>query len=117
MVVETHRVVAGSVALNHDLKDADLTVATNAKKYSEFKEFKDFKEFQKQRPRALRTDPKGVDKRLDEALADADSKAKRLEASASGEGPGKWSNVLSFGLPSVGVVLLVGAGLWKWKTR
>jgi hypothetical protein len=117
MVVETHKLVTGSVVLNQGLKDADLTVTSHASKYSEFKDFKDFKEYQKQRPRALRTDPKGVQKRLDEALVDADSKAKRLEASASGQGSGIWSNVLSLGLPSVGIALLVGAGMWKWKAR
>ncbi len=117
MVVETHKLVAGSVVLNQGLKDADLTVTSNASKYKDFKEFKDFKDFQKQRPRALRIDPKGVQKRLDEALVDADSKAKRLEASGSGQGSDIWSNVLSLGLPSVGIALLVGAGVWKWKAR
>ena len=117
MVVETHTVVTGSVVLNQGLKDSDLTVASHATKYSEFKGFKGFKDFQKQRPRSLRTDPKGVQKRLDEALADADSKAKRLEASAPDQGSWTWSNVLPLGLPSVGIALLVGAGVWKWKTR
>ncbi len=117
VIVESHKLMSGSVVLNQGLKDTDLTVTSNSTKYTDFKQFKDFKDFQRKPSRALRTDPQGVEGRLEDALADADNKAKRLEASDNRQGIGTWSGLLSVGLSSVGVALLVGAGIWKWKAR
>jgi len=112
VLVETYAVINGSVVLNRGLSDADLALGSNATKYGEFK---DFKGFQNERPRSVRTDPKGVQNRLDESLADADSKAGRLEASAPERIFWNWSNVFSVGFPVLGVALLAFAGIWRWR--
>ena len=114
VVVETFALVTGSVVLNQGIKDNDLSIASNAAKYSYFN---DFKGFQKQRPRTFRTDPKGVQIRLDKALADADSKSQRLDASAPDRTTWIWSDVFLLGLPVLGIALLVGAGVLRWKAR
>lgn len=111
--VETYRVITGSVVLNQGLSDADLTIGSAATKYSEFKNIKGE---HKQRARPVRTDPKGVQKQLDEALADADSKAGRLEASAPEGTFWNWSRMASFALPILGLGLITWAGMWKWRS-
>jgi hypothetical protein len=113
VLVETYGIVTGSVVINRGLSDADLTLASNVKKYPEFGEFKGF---EKKRPRPrLRTDPQGVQKRLDEALADADSRAGRLEASAPERMLWTWTGVASIGFPILGIALLALAGIWRWR--
>jgi hypothetical protein len=110
--VETYKVITGSVVLNQGLSDADLSIGHNAKKYVEFNGFKGF---QKERRTAIRSDQKSVQKRLDQTLADADSRAVRLEASAPERVSLDWFTVLSLGFSALGVVLLFFAGIYRWR--
>ena len=114
VVVETFALVTSSIVLNQGVKDDELLIAPNAAKHSEFNDFKGFK---KQQSRPLRTDPKGVEIRLDEVLADADSKSRHLDASAADSTTSIWSYAISPGLPVAGILLIVLAGVLRWKAR
>jgi hypothetical protein len=70
-VVESYHIITGSVVLNKALKDSDFDLAAKSRKHNEFK---NFRLDTKQGP-PLRSDPEAVQKRLDDALTDADSKA------------------------------------------
>jgi len=113
VLVESYRIIAGSVVVNQGLKDDDLTIQSNAKRYPEFR---GFKADAKNAARPLRTDPAGVQKRLDDSLADADTKAARLEASAPERDYWNLSQLVAVGLPGIGVVLLALAGTWKLRS-
>jgi hypothetical protein len=115
--VETYATVAGSVVLNKGLSDSDLSIGTSAVKYTEFGGFKGFEK--KERQPTVRTDPEGVQKRLDAALAEADSKAARLEASAPERSFWNSPSNVSIGLLFLGVIVICAAGVWKlrWEGR
>jgi hypothetical protein len=112
-IVETYHVITGSVVLNHALKDSDFALLANARKHTELKNVR----LDVKRSPPFRSDPKAVQKRLDEALADAEGRAAALEASASERVSWDWSRVFSIGLPSAGLILLAVAGFWKLRSN
>lgn len=62
----------------------------------------------------VRSDPAGVQERLDKQLAAADEQAQRLEAS---RGPRTWTRPLQAGLIAVGGVVLAAVFLVRWRSR
>ncbi len=65
----------------------------------------------------LPADPESRQKRLDEALAEADRQAQRLEASSAARAGVGWFEALYGGLGMLGVLAIGGASFWYWRGR
>ena len=61
----------------------------------------------------IRTDRESVEKRLNQQLADADKQSKMLEASAPAYGVYVWNGLIPMVLLSAGVLIVVGALLYR----
>jgi hypothetical protein len=68
-------------------------------------------------PPPIRTDPAGVQERLDRNLAEADRQSERLIASSPARQAWDWPLLIQIILTSVGTISLGVAGWWKWGGR
>ncbi len=122
---ETIRVVDGSALLNQGLPDLIFSVkrSSGLPQRGELERLRSRashssleRQFQSASATPKnRTDPASISKRIDERLAQADQQAKQLEASSPARETWSWSLVWQLLSAALGTVLLVGAGVWKWK--
>lgn len=110
---ETYAVVTSSVQFNQGLKD---------ERFSEFWKGTTFETPELKRTRDIfdstppfRTDPAGVQERLDKWLIEADKQSEQLEASSSARAPWKPTAVLQVGFTALGLCLIAGAAYWRWR--
>jgi hypothetical protein len=69
------------------------------------------------KPKKPPADPDSRQKRLDDALAEADSQAVRLQASSAARAGVGWLEALYAGLGAIGVGAIGGACFWYWRAR
>jgi hypothetical protein len=114
---ETYAVVNRSVRINQGLTDDYFTV----KRKDAMPDIGDLRRMQRElnsEPVArLRTDPRGVQERLDLKLAEAERQAKQLEASSAARAAWDWTLILQLVFGVVGISLVCGALLWRWRSR
>lgn len=108
--VETYAVVDGSVRFNQGLPDTYFTVRRKGAKFDDAEMRRLQSELNAARRPPFRTDPEGVQQRLDAQLATAEEQSRLLDASAPSTLPGGWSAIL---LGAVGICLLGVAFLWR----
>ena len=114
---ETYAAVNGSVRINQGLTDDYFTV----KRKDAMPDIGDLRRMQRElnsKPVVrLRTDPRGVNERLDAKLKEAERQAKQLEASSAAREVWGWTPILQLALGVLGVLLVSGALLWRWRSR
>jgi hypothetical protein len=118
--VETHKILMNTVRFNQGLNDGFFSTKKHALVANDEGLRKLQRELdQKPVPRVKRStsDPESVQKALDEALAEADHQAERLEASSAARAGAGWFDVLTGGLGVFGAFLLGGVGSRYWRSR
>lgn len=115
---ETYSVVGGSIRLNQDLPDEVFSVDWDGPLAStpELDRLRRETKVIPKRP-VGRTDPIGVQERLEQQLAEADRQSKRLEASSAAREVWGWTSTLQVLFGSIGVFLIGGVVYWKWSGR
>lgn len=111
-VFETHNIMVGTVRFDRGLADGFFSTKAHALVVSDEKLIKFQRELnqsvegEKKPPRRLRSDPESVQKRLDEALVEADKRSPRLEASSAARASTPWWGALAWLLPPCGFLLV-----------
>ena len=108
---ETYAIVNGSFRLNQGCTDKDFNLREKQKPLGDIT-LQSFRTEFDQTP-VFRTDPEGVQARLDKLLKEADDVSKQLEAGAPAVS--LWEQLLSasLGFVALGICTLTGAVMWK----
>ncbi len=115
---ETNAIVLGSLRLNLDLPDSTFVVHTKAtsKTARSIELERTHPVVQKTPvPSRPRTDPAGVQARLDKSLAEAERQAKEIEASSPAREGWAWSGVAQMTFAVIGIILVGSAGVARWR--
>ena len=118
--IETHKILAGSVKFNQGLKDEFFSTKRHALIANDEDLRKLLREHPKKPTNTIKSspsDPESTQKRLDEALAEADRQAHQLEASSAARAGFGWSGVLYWGLGVAGVLMLGLGAFWYRRGR
>jgi len=121
VIREVSYVVGGSLRVNKGLKDDRFSVSWKDSRLENEVMKKARKSFEKAqadtpKPKPPDNDPVTAQERLDTQLAAADAQAKQLEASSAARESWAWPQVTQVAAGALGVVLLAGAGYWKWRS-
>ena len=117
---ETHRILTYTLKFNQGLSDDYFSVKRHALVANDEGLRKLQRELDRTPVAKVKpppSDPESLKKRLDAALAEADSQASRLEASSPARAGVGWVGVLSWGLGVFGMLALGGASYWFWRNR
>ncbi len=123
-------VVAGSAKLNIELPDSLFTVRRDlvwpsqgkldaTRKVAEAASLiRQFREQPMDVPEVSNaTDPVSVRNRINNRLAEADRQSAELQASSPARRSGGWADLVPIGLGMLGVIILAGGVVWRWRTR
>ena len=117
---EDHWIMVDTVKFDQGLSDSFFSVKKHALVTSDESLRKLQRELEKAPKPSVKkppADPVSRQKRLDEALAEADRQAKRLEASSAARSGVGWFDALYGGLGLLGLLAIGLASLWYWKSR
>lgn len=120
LYIETHKILKDTVKFNQGLKDDFFSTKRHALVASD----EDLRKLQREHPKkpmpptkSYSSDPESIQKRLDEALAEADRQAQRLETSSAARAGFGWSTALYVGLAVAGLLMLGTGGFRYWRSR
>jgi hypothetical protein len=112
--VETCYVLDGTVKFNQGFSDRFFSLDWQGKRPESQGLAQRRKQFRKPVPR---NDPEGIKKRLERQLAEANAQAKQIEASSPAREAEGWIPAVQYGLGALGISLVCGAAIWKWRAR
>jgi hypothetical protein len=115
---ETYAVVDGSVRLNQGLPDTYFTVDRKNATFADREMTRLKQELDATpQPPPMRTDPASVKQRIGKLLAEADRQSRRLEASSAARQAWGMATFIQYLSGSIGFLLLLGAAIWRWRSR
>lgn len=119
---ETYSIVDGSVLINQGLKDEVFTVRWAVDSQGSSRESNALRiareEFEKTPLMTpFRSDPKGVQERLDRALDLANQQSKQLDASAGAQEEGRSWILVPYVIGIISLCLLISSFFWFWRHR
>lgn len=110
VLIETCDVIPGSARLNGRLADAVFTVKGGRGAFEDARLRRVRREFEAIEPKpSPRTDPDEARRKLDEEIAEADRRAKPLEASSAAREAAFWTPVKQLALAASGAIVLAAA--------
>jgi hypothetical protein len=112
--IETYYVVDGTVRFNRGLPDDYFSLDWKGRLPETPGLAQRRRDFRKP---VRRNDPAGIKKRLDEQLREADAQAEQIEASSPAKVAEGWTILARGGLIAFGILLVCGAGIWRWRRR
>lgn len=112
---ESCAVVDGTLRINSGLPDSVFSL----EKGSSIAENESLRAVRKQFESTplLRSDPAGVQTRLDADLAEAEKYARQIEASSPARESWSWSGLVRTALVAAGCLLLGAGAAWRWRQR
>ncbi len=120
---ETHKILLSTLKFDQNLRDSFFDV----KKHAAVANDEDLRKLQHElgrfqvaeratvKPKSQRSDPESLQKQLEDALAEADRQAQRLEASSAARQGVGWWEVVTWGLGVAGIAAFSGALYWSWR--
>ena len=111
---EAYQVLHGTVRFNRKLPDAFFSLDWKGSIPETEQLATRRKEFRKP---LRRYDPEGIRQHLAEELAEADKQSRQLEASSPAREPWNWTMLGQACLATVGMVILLSAGVRRWGSR
>jgi hypothetical protein len=109
---ETYKVLRGTVRFNQNLPDAFFSLDWKGALPEDEGLAVLRHEFRKP---PMRRDPAGIKQHLEKALVEADQQSRHLEAASLARESWSWTTVGQAGFAALGVVTLLGVGLWRRK--